>query len=501
MNTKILIIDDDEANRITLDAILSSDSFQIHLACNGTQGLAVAREVTPDLILLDVMMPDMDGFQVCRLLRADPVLSRVPILMLTALNDQESRIAGIEAGADDFISKPCPMEELRARVRTIIRLNRFRVIAEHRTRFERLFAITPSAIVIVSPAGIIDAANDLAANLLLPLDPSPLQNRPISQGLPPDAAHKIAGLIERTCGHAPAHDPVQIKLPTASAETRVFSLKASLLTEGGNSLVLLILHDITAEISAREELESMNARLDAMVRDRTSQLESANELLLSYTSFVSHDLRSPLSAVRGYLSMLDGGLVPVEGEARSLIQSAYIATGMMEDMVSNILDMAADAHHVRTASTAIDPRPVLENLAWKITSFLPKPRPRITVGELPFVHAGVPLLQRVFYNLISNSVKYAAKDREVCIEIGSIATPTGTAIYVRDNGAGFDSAHAEKLFKAFSRLPGSEHREGLGLGLSLISRLLGAHQGRIWAEGRPGEGATFFVEFTPPAPS
>jgi len=238
-----------------------------------------------------------------------------------------------------------------------------------------------------------------------------------------------------------------------------------------------------------------DARLDTMVRDRTRQLESANELLLSYTSFVSHDLRSPLSAVRGYLSMLDAGVVPLPEEARPLVNSAFIATGMMEDMVGNILDMAADEHHARVPSTAVDPRPVLEKLVWKIASILPKPRPRITVGALPLVHAGVPLLERVFYNLISNSIKYASKDREVRIEIGSVGTPTGTAIYVRDNGTGFDSAQSENLFKAFSRLPGSEHSEGLGLGLSLISRLLGAHQGRIWAEGRPGAGATFFVEF------
>jgi PAS domain S-box-containing protein len=494
MNTKILIVDDDEANRITLDAILSRDRYDIHLAANGTEGCAMARNLVPDLILLDVMMPDMDGFEVCRLLRADPVLSRVPILMITALNDQESRITGIDAGADDFISKPCAIDELRARVRTIIRLNRFRVIAEQRTRFEQLFALTPSAIILVSPEGIISTANDLAVSLLQPLDPAPLQGRPVSMGVPSAAADRISRLITQTCLPDSPPEHIQIELPSADGG-RIFSLKASLLKEGGLPLVLLILHDVTAEVRAREELQSVNTRLDAMVRDRTRQLEIANELLLSYTSFVSHDLRSPLSAVRGYLSMLDGGVVPVSDEARPLINSAFIATGMMEDMVGNILDMAADEHHARVPSVAIDPRPVLEKLAWKIACIMPKPRPQITVGTLPLVHAAAPLLERVFYNLVSNSIKYAAKDREVRIEIGSVATPTGTALYVRDNGTGFDSAQSASLFKAFSRLPGSEHREGLGLGLSLISRLLGAHQGRIWAEGRPGEGATFFVEF------
>lgn len=286
MNTKILIVDDDEANRVTLDAVLSPERYEVHLAGSGAEGCSIARAIVPDLILLDVMMPDMDGFQVCRLLRADPVLGRVPILMITALNDQESRLTGIDAGADDFISKPCGIDELRARVRTIIRLNRFRVIAEQRTRFERLFAITPSAIAIVSPTGIIADANDLASKLLLPLDASPLKNRLVAQGLPPAAAHKLTGLIAQTCRGETPPEQVQIELPAAGAH-RVFSLKASLLEEDGLPLVLLILHDVTAEVRAREELESVNARLDAMVRDRTRQLESANELLLSYTSFVS----------------------------------------------------------------------------------------------------------------------------------------------------------------------------------------------------------------------
>jgi PAS domain S-box-containing protein len=414
--------------------------------------------------------------------------------MLTALNDQESRLTGIDAGADDFISKPCSIDELRARVRTIIRLNRFRVIAEQRTRFERLFDIAPSAIVIVSPEGIISAANELAGALLLPLDPSPLLGRALSQGLPPAAADNIATLITRTCLDEASAENIRVELPSADGG-RVFSLKASHLEQDGLPLALLILHDITAEVRAREELESINARLDAMVRERTAQLESANELLLSYTSFVSHDLRSPLSAIRGNLSLLDAGVSPVSEEARPLINSAFIASGIMEDMIGNILDMAADEHHARVPPVAIDPRPVLEKLAWKIGSILPKPRPTIIIGKLPLVHAAAPLLERVFYNLISNSIKYASKERPVRIDIGSVPTPTGTAIYIRDNGSGFDSAQSEKLFKAFSRLPGSENRDGLGLGLSLISRLLGAHQGRIWAEGRPGEGATFFVEF------
>jgi signal transduction histidine kinase len=499
--TRILIVDDEEANRITLEAVLSREpNYDLHFANNGAQACTLAKAIVPDLVLLDVMMPDMDGFAVCRHIRADPLLSPVPIIMLTALNDQASRIAGIDAGADDFISKPCAFAELRARVRTITRLNRFRGIAEQRARFERLFAITPSAIVIVSPDGIISAVNDLATALLAPLDPSPVEARLIYMGLPTDAAGSLAEIIAVTCRDDTP--PPACEFPLAcSGYDRVFSVKSTRLKENDNVFALLVLHDITAEVRAREELVTLNTRLDALVRDRTAQLETANELLLSYTAFVSHDLRSPLSVIRGYLSMLGDGAIPVSVEVRSMIKEAFVASGMMEDMIANILTMASDDHHARLPETAIDPRPIIEKLAWKLASFVPKPRPKITVGPLPLIFASAPLVERVFYNLISNAIKYAAKNRDVIIEIGSTVTATGTAIHVRDNGVGFDSAHAEKLFRSFSRLPGSEGCEGLGLGLSLVSRLIGAHHGRIWADGRPGEGATFYVEFKQTAPA
>jgi PAS domain S-box-containing protein len=498
---RILIVDDEEANRITLEAVLSREpAYALHFATNGAEACIIAEKIVPDLVLLDVMMPDMDGFAVCRHLRANPLLSPVPIIMLTALNDQSSRIAGIEAGADDFISKPCPFDELRARVRTITRLNRFRGIAEQRARFERLFAITPSAIVIVSPDGVISAVNDLAASLLAPLAPSPVENRSVYLGLPDDAAARLAEIIGTTCRDDTAPPASEFSLAFSGCD-RVFSVKSTRLDENGRIFALLVLHDITAEVRAREELVTLNTRLDALVRDRTARLETANELLLSYTAFVSHDLRSPLSVIRGYLSMLGDGGMPVSPEVKSMIDEALVASGMMEDMIANILTMASDDHHARLPDAAIDPRPVIEKLAWKLASFVPKPRPKITVGPLPLIFASAPLVERVFYNLIGNAIKYASKDRPIVIEIGSTSTETGTAIHVRDNGVGFDSAHAEKLFKSFSRLPGSESCDGLGLGLSLVSRLIGAHHGRIWAHGRPGEGATFYVEFKQTAPA
>jgi PAS domain S-box-containing protein len=130
--TTILIVDDQESARQVLTGLLISKGYELVFASNGEEALAKAVELTPDLILLDVMMPGMNGFEVCRWLRADSQLAEIPIIMLTALDDQDSRLEGIKAGADDFITKPFDRLELQARVQSITRLNRYRRLLTER---------------------------------------------------------------------------------------------------------------------------------------------------------------------------------------------------------------------------------------------------------------------------------------------------------------------------------------------------------------------------------
>lgn len=133
----ILIVDDDARGRDTLEAILTGLGHELRFAQNGQDALTQARENPPDLILLDIMMPGIDGFEVCRRLRTDSVLAAVPVIMTTALDDKASRIAGIDAGADDFISKPMDRLEIRARVNTIIRLNRYRKLIRQQAQLSQ----------------------------------------------------------------------------------------------------------------------------------------------------------------------------------------------------------------------------------------------------------------------------------------------------------------------------------------------------------------------------
>src|SRR5689334_15205123 len=141
----VLIIDDDRTARETLMAMLEGEHYDLQVAKDGMQALQMLEYLQPDLILLDVMMPGMDGYEVCRRIRATPRLAEVPIILLTALDDQDSLVRGIESGADDFLSKPADRRELIARVRTITRLNRYRTLMEQRENIRYMAEHTVAA--------------------------------------------------------------------------------------------------------------------------------------------------------------------------------------------------------------------------------------------------------------------------------------------------------------------------------------------------------------------
>ena len=135
-NSIILIVDDEAAGRHTLESILEGQDYQIVMAENGPEAIEKAQKILPDVILLDVMMPGMDGFEVCKRLRTDPLLAEVPIIFLTALDDRKSLLIGLESGADDYLTKPYDRFELRARLLGITRLNRYRKLLDERANIE-----------------------------------------------------------------------------------------------------------------------------------------------------------------------------------------------------------------------------------------------------------------------------------------------------------------------------------------------------------------------------
>lgn len=140
MSSTILIVDDDVAGQLTLESILDGQGYTLEFAENGIEALEKISRLSPDIILLDVMMPGMDGFEVCRHIRATPAIAEIPIIILTALDDKKSLMSGLEAGADDYLTKPYDRYELLARLMGITRLNRYRKLVDERTNTEETHA-------------------------------------------------------------------------------------------------------------------------------------------------------------------------------------------------------------------------------------------------------------------------------------------------------------------------------------------------------------------------
>lgn len=259
--------------------------------------------------------------------------------------------------------------------------------------------------------------------------------------------------------------------------------------EGNPQYLLGISEDITERQQAQEAIIALNADLTA----RASELAEVNRELESFSYSVSHDLRAPLRHIQGYATLLtkatDGELPET---AKRYVETIVGSSIEMGRLIDGLLALS------RIGRSKLESRPVnLEKLVASVVQALePETRNRNvqwTVGSLPTVAGDPTLLKQVFANLVGNAVKYSAPREAAEIEIGCGADEDGKAVlYVRDNGVGFDMRYADKLFGVFQRLHRADEFEGTGIGLATVRRIVSRHGGRIWAEGRPDEGATFY---------
>lgn len=251
--------------------------------------------------------------------------------------------------------------------------------------------------------------------------------------------------------------------------------------------LLQSLADITA---VTLENVSVYAELEKRVKERTAELEATNRELESFSYSVSHDLRAPLRAITGFSDILEeeDGLVLSDTGKKALntIQQNAKRMGVLIDDLLKFSRLARQP----LAKTTIDTRALLDRIL--ASEEFKNQKATVTVEELLPVEADHNLLQQVWINLISNALKYSSKKEQPVVEIGSYRKEDEITFFVKDNGAGFDMNYADKLFGTFQRLHKASEFEGTGVGLALSQRILTRHGGRIWAEAKVNEGATFY---------
>ncbi|XHS77006.1 ATP-binding protein [Burkholderiaceae bacterium UC74_6] len=241
-----------------------------------------------------------------------------------------------------------------------------------------------------------------------------------------------------------------------------------------------------------EDLRNLNAELEQHVAQRTAQLETANKELESFSYSVSHDLRTPLRGVVGFADALleDHGDELSEEAQRKL----RIVHGEGSRMGRLIDDLLAFSRLGRKAlqTTQLDMEALARN-SWKnVVGTEAEPRVRLDLGRLPQAQGDPALLTQVWINLLSNAVKFSAKREDPQVTISAITDGDEHVYFVRDNGAGFNPKYQDKLFGVFQRLHDSDAYAGTGVGLALVQRIVVRHGGRVWAEGQPDQGATFY---------
>jgi light-regulated signal transduction histidine kinase (bacteriophytochrome) len=286
---------------------------------------------------------------------------------------------------------------------------------------------------------------------------------------------------------------LQTELATTKREVMLLTLKLEERIDGRMAQLSQTNQELVKEISERRHAEEEVSKLNRQLEQRAGLLEATKKELEIFSYSVSHDLRAPLRHINGFAKLLhDHCNTTLDATAQDylkLIQDAAKNMGRLVDDLSKMGQIGRQELVCRptdlnslVARVLQELRPEYEGrqIDWRI-------------GELPSVDCDPGLMKQVFANLLSNAVKYTRPREQAVIEVGQITGEGEPAIFIRDNGAGFDQQYAHKLFGVFQRLHTAQEFEGTGVGLAIVQRIVQKHGGRIWAQAEVDKGATFFL--------
>lgn len=280
------------------------------------------------------------------------------------------------------------------------------------------------------------------------------------------------------------------EIQTATGKKWLHTRKIPIMGSDGKPAFLLgISEDITLKKLHDERVQNLNKELESNVE----LLKSANDELEAFTYSVSHDLRAPLRAIHGYTGILETDYISkLDDEAKRMMHAVMRNAKKMGDLIDDLLTLS------RLGKKELVKKPTdMTNLVKQCLNDLKSStnisKAEITIDELGTITVDQSLMFQVFINLLSNAIKYSSTVEKPVIHVGVEKDRNEIIFYVKDNGTGFDMKYYDKLFGVFQRLHSMEEFEGTGVGLALVKRIVTRHGGKVWAEGRVNEGATFYV--------
>lgn len=331
--------------------------------------------------------------------------------------------------------------------------------------------------------------------------PEGVIGRPFEEFIHPDDRAAQREGFERVLGGS--IEPHEFRLLSPDGSLRYVRTSSRPVIEDGTTIGLTgAMMDITeskeAEASllrlnrelrtAEEEIRRNNHQLEQRVAERTAQLQAANHELEAFSYSVSHDLRAPLRVIAGYAALLMEEYGDrIDDEGRRMLGAVGARTQYMEQLIDDILKFSR-AGTAEFSSTDIDMGKLVREV---LDDVLPADsKAHVAVGALPAARGDRAMLRQVFVNLLSNAIKFSRSSAAPTIAVSGSIEGDEAVYHVTDNGVGFDNEYADRLFGVFQRLHDASIFEGTGIGLAIVKRIVVRHGGRVWAEGKTGEGAT-----------
>jgi len=518
----IVHIDDDEANRYAITRTLKKAGFDVFEGGTGKEALELAQK-QPDLMILDVRLPDANGFEICRQIKADPATANIPVLHLSAsFTTVDDRAQGLDAGADAYLIRPVEPVELVATVKALLRTRSAedalrRSEERYRTAAERLGLALDSAelgtFYCPIPLNTIVWNETCKRHFWLPPDAEVDFDRFYSILHPDDRQRTEAAIADAIANRKP-YD-VEYRTVAPDGRTRWIRAKGkAYYDEAGNPLRF---DGITIDISRQKEIEADRERALEAERFARTESERANQLKDEFLATLSHELRTPLNAIVGWSQILRGGTSTPEELAEGLDtieRNASVQAQLIEDLldVSRII-----SGKLRLDIKPLDLAPVIDAAVAAVQHAADAKGIRLIEAvdaTQTHVRGDSARLQQIVWNLLSNAIKFTPRGGRV--ELEARRSESQLQIIVRDTGRGIDPEFLPYVFDRFRQADPTTTRQhgGLGLGLAIVKHMAELHGGTVAAasEGE-NKGATFIVslpvaplithsadESTPPVP-
>jgi two-component system, sensor histidine kinase and response regulator len=511
---KILIVDD-SPTQIILIGEISEVEYDIIVANNGPEALELVKDELPDLILMDIIMPKMDGFEVCRRLKADPETCDIPIIFVTVAGDMANEAIGFELGAVDFITKPIHPLKLRYRMRTHLELQRQRraerqnrePLADMVTILERrsadlkrqgayllsILSNAMDAIITIEVDGKIKEFNP-AAEQLFGYSAAAVKGQDVAELIVPvelrERHREALAFHAGQKGKAPVVKR-RIEVPGLRSDGTLVDLEVSLTAvyQSGQPTYTAFVHDITER---KQLLKSLKETLE--VAEFTSRAKD------EFLANMSHEIRSPMNAIMGMTDLvLATQLTEDQQENLEIVQnSAKNLLGIIND----VLDYSKiEAGQLSLEQTPFDLRGRIENICEGLAVIAHQKELELYCDialDLPPL-SGDPLrLSQIINNLVSNAFKFTTEG-EVVVGVEQMYGQVGCKkdvylhFWVSDTGIGIPADRTTRIFDQFTQVDGSTTRKygGTGLGLAISRRLVKMMDGDIWVESVEGGGSVF----------